>query len=83
MASHDVQVWGSMKPHTGGEGIVTLDGETVGALLRDLVERYPGVEAQAADGIAVSIDGRIYQNSHEQPVPEGAEIVLLPRLKGG
>jgi len=78
-----VRVWGSMKPHTGGEDVIEIEGATVGALLRNLVDAYPGLSEQAKQGIAVSIDGVIYQNSHNQPVPEGSEIYLLPQLKGG
>jgi len=79
----DVKLWGSMKPLAGGNDSVQIDAKNVGQLLRKLVEAHPGLEPIAADGIAVSIDGVLYQNSHNQPIPEGSEIYLLPRLKGG
>lgn len=80
---HSVRVWGSMRPHTGGDETVEIEGATVGDLLRNLVTAYPGLEEHAKQGIAVSIDGVIYNSSHNQPVPKGSEIYLLPQLKGG
>ena len=81
--AHDVKLWGSMKPLADGKDSVEIDAKTIGELLRKLVAAYPGLEPLAAEGIAVSIDDVLYQNSHNQPIPEGCEIYLLPRLKGG
>lgn len=79
----DVKLWGSMKPHADGQDSVEINAKTVGELLRKLVEAYPGLEPIAAEGIAVSIDGTLYQNSHNQQIPESSEVYLLPQLKGG
>jgi len=72
-----------MKPYADGQDSVEISARTIGELLRKLVEAYPGLAPIAAEGIAVSIDEVLYQNSHNQPIPEGSEIYLLPRLKGG
>lgn len=72
-----------MKPFADGRDSVEIEGGNIRELLMNLVEAYPGLSRHAQEGIAVSIDGVIYQNSHNQPVPENAEIYLLPRLKGG
>lgn len=72
-----------MKPLADGKDSVEIDAKTIGELLRKLVEAYPGLDPIAAEGIAVSIDGVLYQTSHNQPIPEGTEVYLLPRLKGG
>ena len=82
MPEHSVGLWGGARSLVGAEA-VTLEGGTVGALLDDLASRYPDVPALTEDGVAVSIDGVIYQGSRGQPVPEGAEVMLLPRIKGG
>ena len=79
----DVKLWGSMKPLADGQDSVGIDARTIGELLKKLVEAHPGLEPIAAEGIAVSINGVLYQNSHNQPIPEGSEVYLLPRLKGG
>lgn len=79
----EAKVWGSIKPLVGGQDSVTLSGKTIGELLKNLVEAHPGLADVASDGIAVSIDGVLYQNSHHQPIPEGSDVYLLPQLKGG
>jgi len=79
----DIHLWGSMKPLANGQDSVEIEAKTVGELLRKLVEAHPGLEPIAAEGIAVSINGVLYQNSHNQPIPQGSEVYLLPRLKGG
>jgi len=81
--AHEVKLWGSMKPHADGNDSVEIDAKTIGELLRKLVEAYPGLAPIASEGIAVSIDDVLFQNSHNQPIPEGSDIYLLPRLKGG
>jgi len=79
----DVKLWGSVKPLAEGRDSVDIEARTVGELLKKLVEAYPGFEPVAAEGIAVSINGVLYQNSHSQPIPDNSEVYLLPQLKGG
>lgn len=78
-----VNVWGSMKPFTEGRNTVDIEASNIRELLNNLVEAYPGLAPQAKEGIAVSIDGVIYQNSHNKSLPQDSEIYLLPQLKGG
>jgi len=78
-----VGLWGSLRPFAGGETSVELEAATIRELLAALLAAYPGVAPFLKDGIAVSIDGVVYQNSPGQPIPPGAEIYLLPRLRGG
>lgn len=37
------------QPHTGGEAIVEVDGETVGAALENLVSQYPDLRGEMFD----------------------------------
>ena len=78
-----VGLWGSLRPFAGGADAVELEAGTIRELLAALVAAHPGVEPYLKDGIAVSIDGVVYQNSPGQPIPQGAEVYLLPRLRGG
>ena len=78
-----VALWGSLRPYAGGAATVELEAATIRELLATLVAEYPGVEPFLKTGIAVSIDGVVYQNSPGQPIPPEAEIYLLPRLRGG
>jgi molybdopterin converting factor small subunit len=41
------------------------------------------MEGYIKRGIAVSINGRIWRDSWDTPLPNGAEIYLMPRIPGG
>jgi len=78
-----VALWGSLRPYAGGAAAVELEAATIRELLAALVAAHPGVAPFLESGIAVSIDGVVYQNSPGQTIPAGAEVYLLPRLRGG
>jgi len=78
-----VGLWGSLRPFAGNTDTIELEAETIRDLLTILVATHPGVEPFLKSGIAVSIDGVVYQNSPGQTIPAGAEVYLLPRLRGG
>ena len=66
-----------------GATVLTLSASsTVRRSLEDLARRYPALRDRIK-GIAVSIDGTIYRDDWEQPIPEGAEVGLLVRIAGG
>ena len=46
---------------------------------RDYPELAPVIER----GVAVAIDGQIYNNALLQDVHDGAEVYLMPKLRGG
>jgi sulfur-carrier protein len=52
-------------------------------LLTRLIDRYSKLEHYPEEGIAVAIDGIIYRDSGETPIPEGSEVFLIPRIVGG
>ena len=58
-----------------GAATVEIEAATVRELLRRLVERYPRMEALFDEGVAVSINGDIYRDIRDLPIPEGAEEV--------
>ena len=60
-----------------------VEARTIRALFRKHEEQYPGMAPHIARGIAVSINGRLYRDSWETELPEGAEIYLLPSIQGG
>ena len=62
---------------------MNIDARTIRELFRKLEEQYPGMSLHLARGIAVSINGRIYRDSWQTELPDGAEIYLLPRIQGG
>ncbi len=79
----DIHLWGALRPAAGGASVVQVKAKTIRELFRKLEEDYPGMAPHIARGVAVSIDGKIYRDTWEQPLPDGAEIYLLPRIQGG
>ena len=79
----EVTLWGSVGTAAGGQQKVEVEAKDIRELLRKLGERYPGLEPLIDNGIAVSIDGTIYRDDWEQPIPEDAEVGLLVRIAGG
>ena len=79
----DIHLWGALRPAADGASVVQVEARTIRELFRKLEEAYPGMGPHLARGVAVSIDGRIYRDSWETALPDGAEIYLLPRIQGG
>jgi molybdopterin synthase sulfur carrier subunit len=81
-----------LRSHAGGASVVTLDGATIGEVLGKLVAEYPGMSGQVLQengslhkfvNIYVNDDDVRYLNGLETPVPDGAEISILPAVAGG
>lgn len=77
-----VQLWSSLTRFTEGQRQVEVEAQTVGGVLDRLVRDYPGLQPIIDAGVSVVIDGEVATDNHA-PVPEGAEVVLMQRLKGG
>ena len=74
---------GNLKRYTGGETEVELEAGTVRQLFRELGERYPELKPHLEAGLAVAIDGQIYQDAWLEPIPSQSEVHLLPQIAGG
>ena len=88
----EVRIPTVLRSHAGGASTVQLSGETLGEVLAKLVAEYPGMAGQV-----VQVDGalhkfvNIYVNDYDvryfqgldTPVPDGAEISILPAVAGG
>jgi molybdopterin converting factor small subunit len=81
-----------LRSHAGGASVVSVEGATVGDVLAKLVAEYPGLSGQVvqADGslhkfvnIYVNDDDVRYLQGVDTPVPEGAELSILPAVAGG
>lgn len=79
----EVRLFGGLRDSVDGAESVQVEGKTIAELLQDLARKYPPMRERISQGIAVAIDGEIYRDDWEQPIPEGAEVVLLTRIAGG
>ncbi|MEE8427801.1 MAG: MoaD/ThiS family protein [Woeseiaceae bacterium] len=79
----EVELFGGLRDAVNGAESIRVDGTTIHELLQNLAREYPTMRERIDQGIAVAIDGVIYRDNWEQPIPEGAEVVLLTRIAGG
>ena len=68
---------------TGGESELELDAGNIRQLLGQLGERYPALKPHLVEGLAVAIDGEIFQDAWLEPIPPDSEVHLIPRIAGG
>jgi molybdopterin synthase sulfur carrier subunit len=78
-----VQLSSSLKPYTGGATELEIEAANVRQMLQRLGERYPELRPHLEQGIAVAIDGVIYQDALLQPIVAGSEVFLIDRITGG
>ncbi len=79
----EVELFAGLRDAVDGAKSVRVEGTTIRELLQNIAREYPSLRKRIDQGIAVAIDGDIYRDSWEQPIPEGAEVVLLSRIAGG
>ena len=79
----EVSLSGSLRDAADGAASIQVEAATIRELLRKIVERYPRMQGHIDQGVAVSIDGNIFRDNWGEPIPEGAEVFLLPRIQGG
>jgi molybdopterin synthase sulfur carrier subunit len=74
---------GNLARLTGGVAELQLSATSVRQLFQQLAERYPEIEPHLSEGIAVAVDGQIYQDDLFQPIAPNSEVFLLPQIAGG
>jgi molybdopterin converting factor small subunit len=74
---------GNLRKFTGGETEVELEADNIRQLFRALGARYPALKPHLEEGLAVAIDGQIYQDAWLEPIPPDSEVHLLPQIAGG
>src|SRR4029453_14763918 len=74
---------GNLAQLTGGVAEFRLSATSVKQLFSQLAELHPALEPHLAEGVAVAIDGQIYQDALFQPISADSEGFLLPRIAGG
>jgi molybdopterin synthase sulfur carrier subunit len=88
----DVRLPTVLRSQTGGQSTVTVEGSTIGDVLRGLVAEYPGMAGQLLneDGtlhrfvnVYVNDDDVRYLSLLDTPVTAGDEVSILPAVAGG
>ncbi len=74
---------GNLRQLAGGAEQIDVEAVDIRQLLRVLGERFPKMRPQLDQGIAVAIDGEIYQDGWLEPIGPDSEVHLLPRIGGG
>lgn len=81
---------GPLREHSGGRDVVELDGalDSVAAVLAALFAAHPGLRDRV-----LTDDGRLRRHVNvfvaaeratlDSPVPDGAELAILPAVSGG
>jgi len=70
-------------PYSGGVLELELAVANVRQLFQALQERYPELRDHLEAGIAVAIDGEIYQDALLQPIARDSEVILITKIAGG
>jgi len=68
---------------TGGKTVFEVEADTVGRMITELDRHFPGLGNQIDEGMAVAIDGEIYQDAWQAQLRPDSEIVLIPKIGGG
>ncbi len=74
---------GSLKTAAQGNAEFEIRAADIRQLLQHLEQQCPSLKPLLDEGVTVSIDGQIYNDAWLEPIPEGCEIYILPRLSGG
>ena len=68
---------------TGGKSELEVAATTFRRLVLELEERFPGLGKQVEEGMAVAIDGEIFQDAYAAVLKPDSEIYLIPKIGGG
>ena len=74
---------GNLTQLTGGVAEFRLAATSVRHLFELLTDLHPAIGPHLDEGIAVAIDGQIYQDTLFQPIAPESEVFLLPQIAGG
>lgn len=78
-----VTLIGNLRQYTGGITELDVEAGTIRQLFRKLGEKFPELAAHLEEGLAVAIDGQIYQDALLEPIGPESEVHILPQIAGG
>ena len=74
---------GNLAQLTGGVAEFNISATSIKQLYDRLTELYPELGPHLEEGVAVAIDGQIYQETLLQPIDPDSEVFILPQIAGG
>src|SRR5882672_11632097 len=74
---------GNLARLTGGVAEFQLSATSVKQLFQQLTELHPALGPHLEEGVAVAIDGQIYQDALLEPIAPDSEVFVLPQIAGG
>jgi sulfur-carrier protein len=86
-----VKIPAQLRPATGGEGELEVEGSTVGEALEAVFEAHAGLRERITESgdlrrfvnVYVSGEDIRFQDGLETEIEDGAELTILPAVAGG
>jgi molybdopterin converting factor small subunit len=78
-----VTLTGNLRQFTGGVAELDIEAASVSQLFARLGRQYPALAPHLEKGLAVAIDGQIYQDALFQEIGAHSEVHVLPQIAGG
>lgn len=78
-----VTLTGNLVYLTGGVAVIEVEASNIRQLLQGLAKQYPDLGPHLEEGIAVAVDGQIFQDTWFEPIADGADVHILPAIAGG
>jgi sulfur-carrier protein len=78
-----VTLTGNLVQVAGGVAQADVEAKNIRQLFKALAERFPSLGPHLEDGVAVALNGQIFQDAWFEPIPDGSDVHLLPALAGG
>ena len=80
---HVLAMGGDVARFTGGASEFEVAALSVGAMIRELEQRWPGLGEYVERRMAIAIDGEIFQDAHGAAFGDRSEVCLIPKIGGG
>jgi molybdopterin converting factor small subunit len=69
--------------HTDGQTRISVTAASYHELVEALARRFPGFAEAVGNGVAVAIDGEIFQTPLLEAVKPDSEVHFMPMIGGG
>lgn len=79
----------TLRTLSGGEPEIEATGHNLRSVIADVGERHPDLAARLVQngrigrGLTLAINGDVVSTGLVTPVPENAEIAIVPQISGG